>query len=321
MTPFYGNRRVLVTGGAGFLGSHMVDSLLAQGAHVTVFDNLQSGTLDNLSQATEQILFLQADVRDYGALEAAMANQDTVFHFAANASVPRSVEDPVYDFDANARGTFNLCRAAHVHHPRKVVLASSAAVYGEPQYVPMDEKHPLEPLSPYGASKVAGEKVGMAFHRTFGLGLSVVRIFNSYGPRQPRYVIHDLIRKLQRDSSRLEVLGDGSQVRDYSHVSDTIRAFLLVGELGETDGQVYNAAGGQPISISELVRLVVELWDRGPTEIVYTGRSWAGDIKCLIADTTRLRALGFEPQCDLRGGIRDMIAWFLDFRPEGVPSV
>ncbi len=321
MTPSLVGRGVLVTGGAGFLGSHMVDALVAQGAQVTVVDTLHTGKLRNLAHVKDGIRFLQVDVRDYDELERAAAGQDTIYHFAANASVPYSVEHPVYDFETNAGGTLNVCRAAMAHDVRKVVHASSAAVYGEPRYIPVDEEHPLEPVSPYGASKVAGEKVGFAFARTFGLNFSVVRIYNTYGPRQPRYVIHDFIRKLQRNSSRLEVLGDGSQVRDYCHVSDTIRAFLLVGQTDQTRNETYNISGGNPITIADLAQLVVQLWGDGSTEIHYTGHSWPGDIQCLIADISKIRALGFEPQMDLERGIQDMIAWFRECDPVGVPSV
>jgi UDP-glucose 4-epimerase len=299
----------------------MVDALLAKGARVTVVDNLQSGNLKNLAHVKNRIRFLQVDIRDYDELNKAVVGQDMIYHFAANASVPYSIEHPEYDFETNAGGTFNVCRAAIAHSVRKLINASSAAVYGEPRYIPVDEKHPLEPVSPYGASKVAGEKVGLVFARTFGLNFSVIRIYNTYGPRQSRYVIHDFIRKLQLDSSRLEVLGDGSQIRDYSHISDTIEAFLLVGQSEKTQGEVYNISGGRPISIADLAQLVVRLWGQSPTEIEFTGQSWPGDIKRLIGDISKIRDLGFEPRMDLERGIQDMITWFRECDPDGVPSV
>lgn len=321
MNQSFANRCILVTGGAGFLGSHMVDALLAEGARVSVVDNLQSGSLRNLAHVKDRICFLEVDIRNYDELEKAVADQDMIYHFAANASVPYSVEHPEYDFETNAGGTFNVIRAALAHGVNKVVNASSAAVYGEPRYIPMDEEHPLEPVSPYGATKVAGEKIGLVFARSFDLNFCVVRIFNTYGPRQPRYVIHDFIRKLQHDTSRLEVLGDGSQIRDYSHISDTIEAFLLVGKSDQTQGEVYNISGGRPISIAELAQMVVRLWGQSPAKIEFTGRSWPGDINRMIGDISKIRDLGFEPRMDLERGIQDMITWFRECDPVGVPSV
>ncbi|MDM7915288.1 MAG: SDR family NAD(P)-dependent oxidoreductase, partial [Candidatus Eisenbacteria bacterium] len=201
--------RVLVTGGAGFLGSHLVDRLVEEGLEVRVLDNLQAGSLENLAGVRHRIDLRTGDLRDPAAVGAAVSGCSVVFHLGANASVPASVEDRGYDFATNAGGTFHVADAAVRHGVRRIVFASSAAVYGPPRTIPVAESHPLLPISPYGGSKVAAERMLYAYARTFGFELAILRIFNTYGPRQRRYVAYDLMQKLARDRRRLEVLGDG----------------------------------------------------------------------------------------------------------------
>lgn len=297
-------KHVLVTGGAGFIGSHMVERLAIEGSKITVFDNLTAGTLDNLKK--HDSTFIEGDLRDDAAILKAVEGVDFIFHFGANASVPFSVENPRYDFETNALGTFNLLNASLKSDVKKIVYASSAAVYGEPEQIPIPESHALQPISPYGASKLAGERIGFAFKETYGLDFASVRIFNTYGPRQPRYVMYDFIHKLRRTPLLLEVLGTGEQVRDYCYVTDMVEAFVLVAEKGNG---VYNAAGGNPISIKELSELMVSIISPG-AEIRYGGKTWKGDISTLYADITRLKKLGFTPKLGFKEGVTKMITWF-----------
>lgn len=298
-------KKVLVTGGAGFIGSHIVDKLVKIASRVIVLDNLQAGKEENLKQIRGKIEFVEGDTRDKGLVDKVVKKVDVIFHIAANASVPNSVENPRYDFETNTLGTFNLLEASIGSQVEKFIYASTAAVYGNPVYTPIDEKHPLNPISPYGASKLAAERMGFAFNETYGLQFTAIRIFNTYGPRQPRYVIYDFIKKLRQNPKRLEVLGDGNQVRDYCFISDMVDAFILVAERGEG---VYNAAGGQPITIRELAELIVSKVSPN-ARIVYGGRTWRGDIKTLIADISRLRELGFKPKVSLKEGeeLEDML--------------
>jgi len=304
------NKRVLVTGGAGFIPSHVVDALVARGTAVTAFDNLQAGKLENLSAVMEHLRFIQADLRDADAVMHAVEGQEVIFHLAANACVPYSLENPRYDFESNALGTFNVLEAARLHGVGKVIYASSAAVYGEPKYVPMDESHPLEPCSLYGLSKLAGEREGFMYLEMFGLGFVPIRIFNTYGPRQPRYVMADLLRKLRNNPHELEVLGDGTQIRDYSYVSDTAEAIISAAEDDAMLGQAYNVAGGNPISIRDLVTLLLDTLNLNGAQVHYTGQSWKGDITRLMADMTKIRKAGFEPRVPLQKGILKMVEWF-----------
>jgi UDP-glucose 4-epimerase len=304
-----------VTGGAGFIGSHLVDALVDIGARVTVIDNLQAGNPDNLARSRSRIRFLRGDVRDYSDVREAVSGQQVIFHLAANASVPFSVSDYRYDFNTNAVGTFNVLRAAIEARVAKVLFTSSAAVYGNPQHVPVDESHPLQPISPYGATKLAGETLGFVYGRTFDLDFSCVRIFNTFGTRQARYVIYDLLGKLRQNPTALEVLGDGTQIRDYCYVSDTVRALLLVAGSDRSRGNAYNLAGGNQISIRDLVALLIDVLGLPNVQVRYTGQSWKGDIDRLMADTGKIRELGFRPTVSLRDGIVTMAEWFQGTRP------
>lgn len=303
----WAGKKVLVTGGAGFVPSHIVDALVGRGATVTAMDNLQAGVMDNLGKSIDAITFLNADLRDAEATRRAVEGQEYVFHLGANASVPNSLKNTRYDFETNAVGSFNLFEAANALGVTRVIYASSAAVYGEPQYVPTDEKHPLNPTSFYGESKLVAERLGMMYRKMFGMGFTAIRIFNTYGPRQPRYVLADLIRKLKRNPRELEVLGTGLQVRDYSYVSDTAGAFIAAAENDEMNGGAYNISGGNPVSIRDLVGIILRVMDLPDCRVTYTGQSWKGDIDRLEADISKIRAAGFAPSVPLEDGIRRTI--------------
>jgi len=306
-------KNVLVTGGAGFIASHLVDLLVEKEASVTVIDNLKDGKTENLRESKDKICFKKVDVRDYEEVEKTIRERDIeiVFHLAANANVPYSVEDPKYDFETNALGTFNVLKSCRDNNIKKIIYASSAAIYGEPVYVPIDEKHPLDPISPYGASKLAGEKLGFAYHATYGIPFVSMRIFNTYGSRQRRYVMFDFLKKLKENPKKLEVLGTGEQIRDYCYVTDTANAFILAAEKKNAVGGAFNIAGGNPITIKELAELMVRILGlEENTEIYYTGKSWKGDIVKLIADIFKIKKIGFEPKVGLVEGVVKLKDWF-----------
>jgi UDP-glucose 4-epimerase len=309
-SPAWAGTPVLVTGGAGFIGSHLVDRLVAAGARVRVLDNLQAGSEANLSAVRGRIDLRVADLRDPAAVDAAVRGCAVVFHIGANASVPASVDDRGYDFATNALGTFHVADAAVRHGVRRIVQASTAAVYGPPQYTPVDERHPLDPISPYGASKLAADRLLFAYAPIFGFEVALVRIFNTYGPRQPRYVAYDLMMKLARDPKRLEVLGSGEQRRDYCYIADMVEALVLAAETPAPEPLVLNVSGGRTVSIRELVDLILAALELRDTEVVYGLPSWKGDIEVLSGDIRRISALGWRPTVTLEEGLRRMAVHF-----------
>jgi UDP-glucose 4-epimerase len=323
MTQFsdiYQNKSAIVTGGAGFVGSHLVDALLELGAQVTVIDNLQAGKWTNVPQDKAKIV--DGDVRDYDLLRKVIEETQPafVFHLAANANVPNSVQDPRYDYETNSSGSFLVLDAIrHVSPKTRAIITSSAAVYGVPVHLPVDEGHPLAPVSPYGASKLNSEFTAKMFVNTYNVDAVIARLFNTYGPRMPRYVVIDYLHKLRRDPSHLEIIGDGKQIRDLNYVRDSVNGFLTIGAKGVT-GEPYNIGSGSSVSVTELAHIMLEQLGLKDTKITYTGQSWKGDVPKFEADITKLRALGYEPRTSLGQGLKQVINWFEETIGPVVPA-
>jgi UDP-glucose 4-epimerase len=297
--------KVLVTGGAGFIGSHLVARLVSEGMQVVVVDNLTSGSMKNLENYLGKIRFVNGDIRNLELVKELVHGAEIVFHLAANASVPASVSNPEYDFQTNVIGTFNLLHSSVGQNLRKFVFASSAAVYGTSD-VASSEHSPSRPVSPYGTTKLCGELLGLSYKQNFNVPFVIARIFNVYGPGMPRYVMYDFYRKLKENPEELEVLGTGKQARQFCYVADAVNALILIAEKGK---DVYNVAGEEVISMEELASIFVS--KISPTARIHmTGSSWLGDIEKLLADTTQLRKLGFVPKTNLAQGIDLLIRWF-----------
>lgn len=309
----FADRSVLVTGGCGFIGSHLVEVLAAGGARVAVLDNLQAGKWSNLDAAGDGVARVEGDVRDAAAVRAILDahRPEVVFHLAANASVPGSVQDPVYDYEANASGTFVVLEALRqAGGCEKVVCASSGAVYGEPRSFPIVETDPLAPISPYGASKLCAEVQARIYARVYESPAVLARIFNAYGPRMARFVVLDFLRKLQADPERLEVLGSGQQVRDFTYVRDTVQGLMRLASDG-VPGEAYNLSSGGSCSVLELAAAVIAA--RGLTDttrIHTTGSSWVGDAQRWEVCIEKIAGLGYAPMWTLDAGLRETIAWF-----------
>jgi UDP-glucose 4-epimerase len=304
---------VLVTGGAGFIGSHVVERLVTLGAYVTVVDNLQAGRWENLKAVEDAITICEVDVRDREAIQSVIEKTRPryTFHLAANASVPNSVQDPVYDFETNSVGTFWVLEAhRRLEGCERVLVASSGAVYGEPTTFPVDENTPIKPISPYGFSKLNAEVTAQMMYNAFQVPTVIARLANVYGPRMSRYVILDFLKKLQRDPSRLEVLGTGRQVRSFTYIADAVEALLFIAAYGECC-LPYNVSSETSNSIAELAEAVIAARGlTGKTRIEYTGTSWPGDAQRYEVAAPRLRALGYRPRYSLEEGLRETIAWF-----------
>jgi UDP-glucose 4-epimerase len=306
-------RRALVTGGCGFIGSHLVEQLVARGAAVWVLDSLQAGTPHNLDSVRNQIDLVIGDVRDPGCVKriVELSRPDYVFHLAANASVPGSVENPAYDFETNSAGTFALFEALRGYgRSEKVILASSGAVYGQPQIFPIVEEQLSDPISPYGASKVCAETSARMFQRVYGLPVVIARIFNTYGPRMARFVVLDFLRKLRHNPNVLEVLGNGQQMRDFTFVTDTVQGLLLLAECGLA-AEAYNLSSGCSVSVTEVAHmLIAALGLADQTRITYTGSSWLGDAQRWVVSIEKISRLGYVPAVDLENGLAQTIRWY-----------
>ncbi|HVL88839.1 MAG TPA: NAD-dependent epimerase/dehydratase family protein [Actinomycetota bacterium] len=301
---------VLVTGGAGFIGSHLVEALVARGDTVTVLDDLRGGTIANLDAVAGDVHFEEGDLlgADLPALLAG-GGFDTVFHLAGTAYVPPSVEDPVYDFRLVAEGTLKVCDALRRHSPSStLVYTSSAAVYGDPESLPITEDHRVAPVSPYGLHKYTAEQSVRLHAELYGLRTASARLFSVYGPRQRKQVIFDFARKIAASPSRIEAFGDGTQVRDFVYVGDVVRALLRIASGGPLRGEVYNVATGRGISTGELLAMVAATMNAEP-EVVWSGSVRPGDPDKWLASIERLRSIGYEPATSLEDGIAATVAW------------
>jgi UDP-glucose 4-epimerase len=304
-------RRVLVTGGAGFIGSALVRLLEKRGSTVRVYDNLSTGSAENLDATAAELV--EGDVRDVDALTRAAAGCDVVFHLAAGTGVVPSIEDPFADFDLNARGTLVALWAARKTGAERFVFSSSNAPLGAGAY-PASEEKPVAPLSPYGASKAAGEAYCSAFHGAYGLDTVTVRFSNAYGPRSAHKgnVIPLFIRRLLA-GEELVVYGDGTQTRDFVFVTDLADGLVRAAEVGGIGGEVFQLASGVETRLNDLVSLLGRA--AGLTPQVRQEPPRAGEIQrnYSLVEKARLR-LGYTPAVPLEDGLRHTYEWFASFR-------
>jgi len=307
-----GYAEVLVTGGAGFIGSHLVEELVRGGTSVTVIDNLSTGRSENLGRhLKKKISFVKGDIRDKDAVDEAVSTRvEAVFHLAAITSVPYSFEQPNVTFEANVDGTRNLLEASQRREVERFVFVSSCAVYGDPQYLPVDERHSLKPMSPYAESKLEAEKACMEFSENYGLKVTILRPFNVYGPRQRKDQYSGVIAKFMErlhEGKPPVICGDGLQTRDFIHVEDAVRAFVLTLRTDIAVGRVFNVGTGVPTAINQLARLFLDLFDAEGIEPQYVNAR-PGDIKHSYADINEARIhLGFEPQVSLKDGLARLL--------------
>jgi UDP-glucose 4-epimerase len=302
----------LVTGGAGFIGSHLTERLLADGRRVRVLDDLSSGRREFLP-AHARLEVLIGDLRDPAMLARAMAGVEVVFHQGALRSVPKSVEDPWAYHDVNATGTMRLLLAARAAKVRRVVVASSSSVYGDQPVLPLDETLRPQPISPYGASKLIGEHYCENFSRHYGLETASLRYFNVYGPRQDpnseyaavvaRFILAALAGR------PLEIHGDGQQTRDFTYVGNVVDANLAAARAPRAAGEAYNIACGTRLSVLDIATKLEAILGR-PLPRHHTPAR-AGDVRDTLADVSRARqGLGYVPRVDFDEGLRRTVEAF-----------
>ena len=299
----------LVTGGAGFIGSHLVDALVASGKTVRVLDNFSSGRMEFLSHHDESVIeVVKADLLDPEAVRKAMAGVDVVHHMAANPDIRLGTTVTDTDLKQGTIATYNVLEAMRLEDVGKISFSSSSAVYGEADVMPTPETYgPIKPISLYGASKLASEALITAWCGTFGAKSWVHRFANIVGPRGTHGVIYDFIHKLKADPDRLEVLGNGMQEKSYMSAHDCVRSMLHIISMGEEGAVMYNLGTGDTCSVSKIAQIVIEESGLEGVEISYTGgkRGWAGDVPKTYLDVTRLLDSGFEPTAMSEDAIRD----------------
>jgi nucleoside-diphosphate-sugar epimerase len=309
---------VLVTGGAGFIGSNLAEELINQGAKVKIIDNLITGFRENLEEINGDFEFIEADLNDGAKLSQALENVEIVFHQAAVPSVPRSVENPAETHDACVNATFNLLLKSKEAGVRRVVYAASSSAYGDQEISPKVETMRPEPLSPYAVAKLVGEYYAQVFYRSYGLETVCLRYFNVFGPRQnpsSQYsgVISRFVDALAKDGQPI-IYGDGNQTRDFTYVANVVNANLKAAQTDKGIGEVINTANGEAISLNELYKVLQGLLEKQHIQIRYEAPR-KGDIVHSLADNSKaVECLGYEKIIGLEDGLSKTIDWWRNSR-------
>jgi UDP-glucose 4-epimerase len=316
--------RFLVSGGAGFIGSTLIQDLLQdekiEVEQIVVIDNFSSGTRGHLAPIAHdrRLTVVEGDLKDQTLLDSACEGVDTIFHFASNADIAKAAIDPTVDFQEGTLLTQNLLEAARINEVTTFVYASGSGVYGNFPNERLSEDHgPLEPISPYGASKLAGEALLSAYSHMFSIGGRSLRFANVIGPNQTHGVTFDFVNRLKREPDRLEVLGDGSQTKPYIYISDIVRALriALSDALLNRAYRVFNASTDEGISVREIAEICIsKMGLQGVTQISYgeLPRGWAGDVPVVSMDSRRLKNVGWKPTYNSREAIERAISGYLD---------
>jgi UDP-glucose 4-epimerase len=292
--------RYFVTGGAGFIGSHLVDRLLNTGA-VTIYDNLSSGKREFIGQhfGKPDFQFIQADILDRERLSEAMAGSDAIFHLSFNSDVRIGQSDTEVDLKQGTIATYNVLETMRKQNIRKIIFSSSSVVYGETSGEPVSEDYgPLQPISLYGAAKLASEGLITAFCHLFGMQAWLFRFANVVGPRATHGVIYDFIHKLKRSAQELEILGDGKQAKSYIHVSDCVDGMLYGFQNSNRQVNVFNLGNHDVVDITTIARMILEQMGLSTTKLRFTGgsRGWPGDVPRVCLETSRMENLGWKPK-------------------------
>lgn len=310
--------KVLVTGADGFIGSHLTEYLVEAGYDVRALSQYNSfnnwGWLEDIA-ALKRIEVVNGDVRDPHYCKHITKDVEIVFHLAALIAIPYSYVAPDSYVDTNVKGTLNICQAAMENGVRRVIHTSTSEVYGTAQYVPIDENHPLQPQSPYSASKIGADAMAMSFFNAFDLPLTIARPFNTYGPRQSaRAVIPTIISQIASGMKQIQ-LGDVSPTRDFNYVVDTCRGFLALAQCEAAVGETVNIGSNYEISVLDTLNLIREIM-KSDVEFVFDEqrtRPGKSEVFRLWCDNTKIRGLtGFEPSFSIRDGLEATVAWFTD---------
>lgn len=308
-------KNVVVTGADGFIGSHLTEALLKEGCNVTALAQYNSfnnwGWLEGISNPNLKIV--TGDVRDPNFCRALVEGADTVFHLAALIAIPYSYIAPDSYVDTNVKGTLNICQAAMAAGTQRLLVTSTSEVYGTARYVPIDENHPKQPQSPYSATKIGADALALSFHNAFGLNVSVVRPFNTYGPRQSaRAIIPTIITQIASGAREIKV-GDLSPTRDFNYVEDTCRGFIAIAKCRDAAGEEINIATQREVSMGTTLQTIAYLmgadikWVTDPERL----RPAGSEVFRLLGSNERIKRLtGWQPKVSLEEGLQKTIEWF-----------
>jgi len=314
--------RILITGGAGFIGSHLCERFIEAGHSVLCLDNFINGNLANVRHLLTYKYFkiINADVRDFDSLEKIIPGVDTVFHLAAQIHVDRSIIEPQLTYEINVLGTQNILEACRKFDVGKVICVSSSEVYGTAQTYPMDENHPLNAPHPYGASKIAADRMCYAYIQTYQMDIAIVRPFNTFGPRQKDTgyggVISIFVKRALNGFPPI-IYGDGEQTRDYTYITDLIDAFELISNNSDSVTGPINIGTGKEIRIIDLANTIIDLTgQQGKIEPVFV-EPRPGEVRRLISDSSKAeKYLGWKPKHTLPQGLENLIDWYRYFKSE-----
>jgi len=313
--------KILITGGAGFIGSYLCEKYTKEEHTVLCVDNFLSGNLLNVRHLLDYRNFklIKGDVRDFDLLERIIRDVDVVFHLAAQIHVDRSYVEPRLTYEINVMGTQNILELARIYDVKKLIHTSTSEVYGSAQYVPIDEKHPLDAPHPYGASKIAADRMCNAYVQTYGMNISIPRFFNIFGPRQRDIgyggVISIFTRRVLNNIPPI-IYGDGRQTRDYTYIEDAVRAFDLVLN-HESRLEPINIGSGKEVSIIDLADMIIDLCGKKEEIKPVHVESRIGEVKQLIADARKAKeVLGWKPKYDLKEGLKAFIQWYKNYGQE-----
>jgi UDP-glucose 4-epimerase len=303
-------RKAFVTGGAGFIGSHVVDALLLRGAQVIVYDNFVTGR-DEFIPKSDKVLVVRSDVLDFAKLQAAMAGCDFVFHLQANADVRGGKEKPRLDLEQNTIATWNVLEAMRLNGANGIAFASSAAVYGEPDVFPTPESHAPTQTSLYGASKLSGEAMIEAYCEYYQMRCFLFRFVSWIGERYSHGVVFDFMKKLRADAKRLPILGDGEQKKSYLYVKDGVAGIMLAIDQSTSAKNVYNLGHDYFVTVVEVAKIVLDELGLSDVALEFSGgkRGWLGDSPLVHLDTTKIRKLGWKPQTSIEEGLRRTVRY------------
>lgn len=301
----------LVTGGAGFIGSHLVDKLISKNLRVRVLDNLSNGSHLNLNKSknNQNFQFIKQDLSDIEANPEIIQDVNTIFHIAANPEVRIGFKQPEISYRENIENTFHLLETIRKSNVERIVFASTSTVYGEPDKIPTSENYgPLLPISPYGASKLACEAMISSYCNNYGIEGLFFRFANIVGSRSNHGVIIDFIKKLKKDKSKLEILGDGKQSKSYLHVSECVDSFLFCLSKNNKKTEIFNVGNNDKIDVMKIAKIIINCMNLNDVKLVITGgvdggRGWIGDVKQMQLDITKLKKLGWTPNLSSKSSV------------------